>query len=79
MKTTLNIDDRLLERAKSLAAREGTTLTAIVEEALRARLAPRPKSTGDYRLALPTVKGTVLPRIDVADRDALFDALDNER
>jgi hypothetical protein len=79
MKTTLNIDDRLLERAKALAAREGTTLTAVVEDALRARLAPKPKALRDFHLVLPTVKGTVLPKIDVADRDALLDALDEAR
>ena len=41
MKTTLDIDDHLLERAKRQAAAQGTTLRALVEEALRARLAPR--------------------------------------
>lgn len=79
MKTTLNIDDRLLERAKALAAREGTTLTAVVEDALRARLAPKPKAARDFCLVLPTVKGTALPRVDVADRDALLDALEEPR
>lgn len=33
MRTTLDIDDHPLRRAKQLAAREGTTLTRIVEEA----------------------------------------------
>jgi hypothetical protein len=79
MKTTLNIDDRLLSRAKALAAREGTTLTALVEDALRARLSPRPRSTHSFRLELPTVKGSAPPRIDIADRDALFDLLDEDR
>jgi len=44
MKTTIELSDRLLERARSVARREGTTLRALVEEglhlALRAR-APR--------------------------------------
>lgn len=79
MKTTLNIDDRLLSRAKALAAREGTTLTAVVEEALRARLAPRPRATQNLLPALPTVKGTAPPRVDIADREALFDLLDEDR
>jgi hypothetical protein len=76
MKTTLNLDDRLLTRAKTLAAREGTTLTALIEEALRAHLAPKPRSAKRPRLQLPTVKGTALPKVDIADRDALFDAMD---
>lgn len=80
-KTTLNIDARLLARAKALALREGTTLTAIVEQALRARLAPRPKGgqAGQLReFSLPTVKGTSPPNVDIADREAVFDLLDDE-
>ncbi len=39
MKTTLDISDPLLEAAKTAAARNGTTLRAIVEEGLRTVLA----------------------------------------
>jgi hypothetical protein len=77
VKTTLNLDERLLARAKALALREGTTLTAIVEQSLRARLAPRPASASAEAFDLPTVKGTAPPNVDVADRDALFDELDD--
>jgi hypothetical protein len=76
LKTTLNLDDRLLTRAKALAAREGTTLTAIVEDALRARLATKPRAQPAIRLTFPTVKGIAPPGVDIADRDALFDVLD---
>jgi hypothetical protein len=76
MKTTLNLDDRLLERAKRVAARENSTLTAVVEDALRARLAPRPSTARVYELELPTVKGTAPPRVDIADRNALLDFMD---
>jgi hypothetical protein len=75
-KTTLNLDERLLARAKALALREGTTLTAIVEQALRARLAPRPSNAEPREFDLPTVKGTAAPNVDIADREALFDLLD---
>jgi Bacterial antitoxin of type II TA system, VapB len=79
MKTTLEIDDRLLERAKRRAATEGTTLRAVVEDALRARLAPRPEERRTYRFAPPTVRGTRPPAADVADRNALYDLLDERR
>jgi hypothetical protein len=46
MRTTLDIDDTVLRQAKKLAAEEGKTLTRIVEEALRDRLAPRPRTEG---------------------------------
>lgn len=42
MRTTLNIDDELMKAAKIAAIREGTTLTALVEEALRERISPTP-------------------------------------
>jgi hypothetical protein len=76
MKTTLDLDDRLLERAKRLAADEGTTLRAVVEDALRARLAPRPARHAAYRFEPPIVQGTRAPAVDVADRQALYDVLD---
>ena len=41
MKTTVEIADPLLEEAKAVAAREGTTLRAILEEALREALKRR--------------------------------------
>jgi hypothetical protein len=77
MKTTLEIDDRLLERAKRHARAQGTTLRAVVEDALRARLAPRSEARARYRFAPPTVCGTRPPAIDVADRNALYDLLDD--
>lgn len=76
MKTTLDLDDKLLERAKREAAMRGTTLRAVVEEALSARLAPRPAALPRYRFRPPIVKGTRPPTLDVADREALFDLLD---
>jgi hypothetical protein len=58
MKTTLDIDDRLLERAKRHASAQGTTLRAVVEEALRERLAPRPKATSRYPFSPPPVRAS---------------------
>jgi hypothetical protein len=76
MKTTLEIDDRLLERAKRHAAARGTTLRAVVEESLRARLAPRPEAQARYDFSPPTVRGVRPPAVDVADRNALYDLFD---
>lgn len=79
MKTTLDIDDRLLERAKRRAAQEGTTLRAVVEDALRAQLAPRAEAKRRYRFAPPIVRGERAPAVDVADRNALYDFLDERK
>jgi hypothetical protein len=51
MRTTLNIDDRLLEGAREKARREGKTLSAVVEEALRAAMLPgASRPTAPYRV-----------------------------
>ena len=41
MRTTVEIDERVLERAKRLASRTGRTLGAVVTEALSAHLTTR--------------------------------------
>lgn len=78
MKTTLNLDDRVLQRARKLAAEEGITLTALIEDALRARIAPKPRARRRFQLKLPVVKGTRPPRVDISDRNALLDFLDEQ-
>jgi hypothetical protein len=76
MRTTLDIDDHVLRQAKQLAAREGTTLTRIVEEALRDRVA-RPRDRGKpFRLRLLTKKGRLIPGVNLADRDALYERME---
>jgi hypothetical protein len=56
MKTTVEIHDALLEEARSLASREGTTVRAMVEEGLRRILSER-KRTRRFRLRKATFKG----------------------
>jgi hypothetical protein len=46
-KVTLTIDAELVPRAKTYAAARGVSLSAIVEESLRARLSPEPASVVD--------------------------------
>jgi len=56
MKTTIEISDSLLNEAKQLAAREGTTVRAFVEQGLRKVVAER-KSRGAFRLRKAAFKG----------------------
>jgi Arc/MetJ family transcription regulator len=55
MKTTIDIADDLLVRAKRQARRERKTLRDLVEEALRARLAPSRQEA--FRLKRRPFKG----------------------
>jgi hypothetical protein len=59
MKTTVEIPDALLDEAKKLATREGTTLRALIEEGLRRMVAER-KRAGVFRLRRATFKGNGL-------------------
>jgi hypothetical protein len=56
-KTTLNLRDDLLRRAKDRARRERTTLRALVEEGLRLVLSGGRVRAGRYRLPSASVKG----------------------
>ena len=49
MKTTLDINDALLAKAKALAARQRTSLTRLIEEGLQLRLRAR--------IPLPILRG----------------------
>lgn len=59
MKTTLDISDPLLREAKRLAAREGTTLRALVEQGLR-RVVAEKKKQPVFRLRKASFKGNGL-------------------
>ena len=56
MKTTLDLDDELIMRAKSQAVRERKSLTALIEEGLRLRLRRRPIKRGGG-VNLPVFRG----------------------
>ena len=59
MKTTIDISDPLLEEARKLAAREGTTVKALVEQGLRRVISERKRSVA-FRLRKATFKGNGL-------------------
>ena len=76
MKTTLNLNDQVLRLAKRRAARDGITLTRFVEDALRARSAPARRGRRAFRMRLEVVNGYGPPNVDISDRDALYDMID---
>jgi hypothetical protein len=56
MKTTVEISDALLEQARTLAAREGTTIRALIEQGLRHVLAERQRAAA-FRLRKAAFRG----------------------
>jgi hypothetical protein len=56
MKTTVEIPDALLQEARKVAARDGITVRALLEEGLRRVLAER-RRAGGFRLRRATFKG----------------------
>jgi hypothetical protein len=73
MKTTLNIDDSVMERLKREAARQRRTMSELVESALRLLFQMRRKQPD--LPPLPSFKsGGAL--VEVADRQALYEAME---
>jgi hypothetical protein len=57
MKTTVEISDPLLKDARALAAREGTTLRALIEQGLRHVVADKKRSKRPFKLRKASFKG----------------------
>jgi Ribbon-helix-helix protein, copG family len=74
MKTTLNIDETVMRQLKREAARQERTMSELVETALRS-LFQSQKEAVDLS-SLPVYRsGGVL--VDIADRDALYQAMES--
>ena len=73
MKTTLNIDDTVMAELKREAARQGRTMSELVEAALRLLLRSQRKQEKIPPLPSFHSGGTL---VDIADRDALYQAME---
>jgi plasmid stability protein len=81
MKTTLDLDDELLVRAKALAAREGRSLTGLIEDGLRLRLRVRRQGTGkvaEPEIAVYAGRGGLVRGVDPLSNRSLEDAADDD-
>jgi len=80
MRTTLNIDEKLLADFKQLAACGHRSLSAVIEDALRESLARRSDATARSPVELPTFGGGwTLPGVDLDDNVATRRILEAER
>jgi hypothetical protein len=78
MRTTVKLDQALLDRARHEARRRGVTLTALIEHGLELVLRKPPRRTERAVVHLPVSKarGGVLPGIDLEDTAALLDRME---
>jgi metal-responsive CopG/Arc/MetJ family transcriptional regulator len=72
-RTTVNIDDNVMQRLKRESARQGRTMSEMIETAVR-RLMSEQRPRAEIE-PLPTFSsgGTL---VDIADRDALYQAME---
>ena len=78
MKTTLDLNDALMRNAKAFAARQGHSLTRLIEDSLRIHL--RAKKPAALRRT-PVIhvyrgKGGLRPGIDPVSNRSMLDAAD---
>ena len=77
MRTTIDLDPDLLQDARRRAADRGTTLSAVVADALRADLLRRPTEPPRRPFATVTFdgEGGTQPGVDINDNRALAELL----
>ena len=80
MRTTVRMSPHLLAEAKKIAASTGRTLTAVLEDAVRAMVARRQPAgrRGPVKLTIVDGRG-VRPGVDLDDSAALLDVMDANR
>ncbi len=74
-RTTLVLEERQFAALKKLAAEEGRTLSSVTEEVLRVGLASRRRG-GKRELSRLPAWNMGKPKVDVADRNALYAAME---
>lgn len=78
MRTTIRLDDGLLRDLKQAAAREGVTMTSLIEESLRESLARR-KVPAKNTPALLIFDSPFRPGVDLDSNERLLDLLDRSQ
>ena len=81
MRTTVRLDDGLLEQAKAEARKNRKTLTSLIEEGLRFVLANGGAPVRRKKIVLPVSRdrGGVLPGVDLDNNASLLDVMEDRR
>lgn len=75
MRTTIDIDDPILQDLKQLQQREGKSLGRLVSDLLAASLAARREGPSEPPI-FHWVHQPMAARMDLRDKDAVLDAMD---
>lgn len=75
-RATLLLEDNLYDRAKKLSKERGQTLKEVVNELLRIGLSAA-RSKKPVLFELPLYHTGPLPGVDIADRNALYDLMED--
>jgi len=80
VKTTLDLNDDLLATAKAAAAMQRTSLTRLIEEGLRMRLASHGAGRSMGPVCLPVFEGRdgLVPGVDPLSNRSLLEALGDD-
>lgn len=78
-RTTIRLDDSLLEQARREAEQRGETVTSLIEKGLRLVLSRRQQTEPKSKVELIVSKagGGLLPGIDLDDSAGLLDLLES--
>ncbi len=81
MRTTIRLDDSLLQQVRRTAQARGETLTSMIERGLRLLLAGSQARPNRNRVKLPVSRagGGTLPGIELDDSAALLDRMEGRR
>lgn len=76
-RTTIRLEEDLLRAAKTTAAESGQTLTALIADCVRERVARRQRTKRRRPVKLITFKGSgVRPGVDLDNSAALLDLME---
>lgn len=78
LRTTVRLEESLLEQAKAEAARQKTTVTALIEEGLHLVLKNAQKPVKRRRVVLPVSRqgGGTRPGVDLSNSAELLDIME---
>ena len=77
MRTTIRIDENLLPLAKKTALENKSTLTALIEDALREKLFRKEIKSDSKKVRIITFNGKgLLPGVDLDDSSSLLELME---